>query len=71
MPQWTESQICGISASMNANESTTEYSRWGLALDEIDQLDLRLVLATPLVIQKYWLPATRPPGSDLDWISIS
>jgi len=44
MPQWTASQICGINASMNANEPTKEYSRWGLALDEIEQLGQRLVL---------------------------
>ncbi len=29
---------------MNVNEPTTEYSRWGLSLDEIEQLGQRLVL---------------------------
>lgn len=29
---------------MNENEPTTEYSRWGLSLDEIEQLGQRLVL---------------------------
>jgi len=29
---------------MNANEPTTEYNRWGLPLDEIEQLGQRLVL---------------------------
>jgi hypothetical protein len=29
---------------MNENEPTTEYIRWGLPLDEIEQLGQRLVL---------------------------
>jgi len=36
-------QIHGINAGMNENEPTAEHIRWGLTLDEIEQLGQRLV----------------------------